>query len=88
MAEHGPACYFCRKRKHASSACPTLAGWVPRKKVRFQAPIGGWRSFEAARTYALGLGLPSQAAWLRWCATEGSATSGHLAYDVPAHPTR
>ena len=82
-AQMDPACYFCRKRKHASSACPTLDGWVPQKKVRFQAPAGGWRSFEAARTYAQHLGLPGQDAWIKWC-----KTSGHLAYDVPADPRK
>ena len=82
-AQMDPACYFCRKRKHASSACPTLAGWVPGKKRKYHAPIGGWRSFEAARTYAQNLGLTSRTAWDRWC-----ATSKHLAYDVPANPEK
>ena len=76
-----PACYFCPGHGHASSACPTLVGWAAGKKKRGHAPIGGWRSFEAARTYARNLGLSGSVAWERWC-----ATSGHLAYDVPARP--
>ena len=74
-------CYFCRKRKHASSACPTV-GDLPRKRKRGErTSTYTWRSFEAARTYAQGLGLPNKAAWIRWC-----ATSGHRAHDVPARP--
>ena len=79
-AQMDPACYFCRKRKHASSACPTVDEAPLQKRTR------RYRSFEAARTYAQGLGLTSKAEWKRWCTTVGSATSGHLARDVPASP--
>ena len=78
--EDDDECYFCGGG-HASSACATLDGWAPEKKLRFTPPQGGWRSFEAARTYARNVGLSDKRAWGRWC-----KTSGHLAYDIPAAP--